>query len=124
MSPSGTRGTHRHGVLTAQHSDLDFGRQEGEGKGRWNKEVTLRMDLNDRGNLPAKLISFCRLVAKTLRRDPKLKDCMDAKDWMPLHELLCLQGMRNITLPDLRVFVEESYSKDRKSLELRSRGLQ
>ena len=46
---------------------------------------------------------------------------MDAKGWVPLHALLCLQAIRNITLPDVRVVVEESYSKDRKGFELQRR---
>ena len=42
----------RHGLPTAPHHNLDFGRKKGEGRERWNREVTGRQDLEDRGNLP------------------------------------------------------------------------
>ena len=42
----------RHGLPTAPHHDLDFGRKKGEGRERWNREVTGRQDPEDRGNLP------------------------------------------------------------------------
>ena len=75
----------------------------------------------NRGNLPANLISLSRLMAKILRHETELEDCKDCGGWVPLDMLLRHPEMRNITLPDLRVVVEESYSRDRKRFELQLR---
>ena len=106
---------YRHDLVTAPNSDLEFGRQQGEGKWRWSEEGVSRQDLEHGGNVPVNLISLSRLSAKILRYNLELKHYMDDEGWVPVHALCRLQEMRHIKLPDLHVVVKECCSKGRKT---------
>ena len=79
-------------------------------------------DPEDQGNLPANLISLSRLLARTLRHASELQNCMDDEGWVLIESLCALPDMRNINLPDLRVVVEESFSKRKARFQLRVEG--
>ncbi|CAK9018971.1 unnamed protein product [Durusdinium trenchii] len=85
-----------------------------------------RVDPDDQGDLPDRLMPLSRLMGKLLRYKPdyfrRMGVVMDADGWVPLTELLSLDDFVDFAAADVREVVKESYSKDQPRFECREQG--
>mmetsp|Transcript_4160 Transcript_4160/g.7372 ORF Transcript_4160/g.7372 Transcript_4160/m.7372 type:complete len:185 (-) Transcript_4160:273-827(-) len=97
--------------------------RKGFGKGQLPlpRNPESRIDPEDKGSLPMELLSLSRQLAALLRHRG---GCiygleMDDEGWTPVHKVLALEDLRELTLDTLRTVVQESVSNDKPCFEIK-----
>jgi len=103
----------------------NHGKGKGKGKGyaplHLPRDVESRIDPQDVGNLPPRLLPLSRKLATFLRHRAGGIREIDDEGWTPIQQVLALEDFREYNHSDLRTVVEESFSKDKPRFEIKTR---